>query len=117
MFSKKVLMVMLRVVFKGCGEPLQARGGGVVVSAEDVVGALVKADGPIKRDRWSGMAVLRHPECEPVTMWFSRTCRSRRSPIKLVVQGADSVRGSELSFARGANGDAAAEIVRIEGPK
>ena len=69
-FSRKVPMVMLRVVFKGCGEPLQARGGGVVVSAEDVVGSLVKADGPIKRDRWFGMTVLRHPECEPVTMWF-----------------------------------------------
>ena len=43
-------MEKLRVVFKGYGKALQARGAGVVVSAEDVVGALVKADGPIKRD-------------------------------------------------------------------
>ena len=43
-------MKKLRVVFKGYGKALQARGGGVVESAEDVVGALVKADGPIRRD-------------------------------------------------------------------
>ena len=66
-------MEKLRVVFEGCGKALQARGGGVVVSAEDVVGVLVKADGPIKRDSWGGMAVLRRPEGEPVTVWFSRT--------------------------------------------
>ena len=66
-------MEKLRVVFKRYGKALQARGGGVVVSAEDVVGALVKADGPIKRGSWSGMTVLRHPGCEPVTVWFSRT--------------------------------------------
>ena len=63
-------MEKLRVVFKGYGKTLQARGCGVVVSAEDVVGALVKADGPIKRDSWSGIAMLRRPECEPVTVWF-----------------------------------------------
>ena len=63
-------METLRVVLKGCGEALQAQDGGVVVSAEDVVGALAKADGPIKREIWSGMAVLRRPECEPVMVWF-----------------------------------------------
>ena len=63
-------METLRVVLKGCGEALQALDGGVVVSAEDVVGALAKADGPIKRETWSGMAVLRRPECEPVMVWF-----------------------------------------------
>ena len=63
-------METLRVVLKGCGEALQAQDGGVVVSAEDVVGALAKADGPIKRETWSGMAVLRRPECEPVMVWF-----------------------------------------------
>ena len=36
-------MEKLRVVFKGYGKVFQARSGGVVVSAEDVVGALVKA--------------------------------------------------------------------------
>ena len=87
---------MLWVVFKGCGEVLQARGGGVVVSAEDVVGALVNADGPIKRDRWSEMVVLRRPECEPVTMWFSRTVGALLKlyeSIEVVVEGAGSVRG------------------------
>ena len=73
-------MVKLRVVFKGYGKALQARGGGVVVSAEDVVGTLVKADCPIKLDRWSGMAVLRCPECEPVTVWFSRTVGALLKP-------------------------------------
>ena len=63
-------MEKLRVVFKGCGKAIQARGGGIVASAEDVVGALMKADGPIKRDSWSGMAMLRRPECEPVTVCF-----------------------------------------------
>ena len=66
-------METLRVVLKGCGEAPQARAGGVVVSVEDVVSALVKANGPIKRDGWSGMAELRSPGCEPVTVWFSRT--------------------------------------------
>ena len=66
-------MEKLRVVFKGYGKTLQARGGGVGVSTEDVFGALVKADGPIKRDKWSGVAVLRRPECEPVTVWLSWT--------------------------------------------
>ena len=61
-------MAKLRVVLKGYGKAFQARGGGVVVSAEDVVGALVKADGPIKHDSWSGIAMLRCPECEPVTV-------------------------------------------------
>ena len=60
------------MVFKGYVK-VKARGGGVVVSAEDVIGALAKADGPIKRDSWSGRAVLRRPECEPVMVWFSRT--------------------------------------------
>ena len=73
-------MEMIRVVFKGNGKALQARDGGVVVSAEDVVGALMKAEGPIKRDSWSGMAVLRHPECEPVTVWFSRTVGALLKP-------------------------------------
>ena len=59
-------MEKLRVVFKGYGEAFQAGSGGVVVSAEDVVRALVKADGPIKRDSWSGLAMLRRPECEAV---------------------------------------------------
>ena len=59
---KEVPMAMLRVVFKGYGKALQAQGGGVVVSAEDVLGAPVEADGPIKRDSWSGMAMLRRPE-------------------------------------------------------
>ena len=36
------------MVFKRYGKAIQARGGGVVVSAEDVIGALVKADDPIK---------------------------------------------------------------------
>ena len=40
-------MEKLRVVFKGYGKAFQARRCGVVVSAEDVVGALVKADGSI----------------------------------------------------------------------
>ena len=61
------------MVFKRYGKLLKARGSGVVLSAEDVVGALVKADGPIKRDSWSERLVLRRPECEPVTVWFSRT--------------------------------------------
>ena len=61
-------MGKLRVVFKEYGKALQARGGGVVVSVEDVVGALVKANGPIKRDSASGIAMLRRPECEPVTV-------------------------------------------------
>ena len=73
-------MEKLGVVFKRYGKALQARDGGVVVSAEDVVGALVKADGPIKRDSWSGMAVLRRPECEPVTVWFSRTVGALLKP-------------------------------------
>ena len=73
-------MEMRRVVFKGYGKALQARGGGVVVSAEDVVGALVKADGPIKRDSWSGMVMLRRPECELVTEWFSRTVGALLKP-------------------------------------
>ena len=42
---KKGPMEKLRVVFKGYGKAFQARSGGVVVSAEDVVSALVKADG------------------------------------------------------------------------
>ena len=40
-------MGKLRVVFKGYGKAFQAGSGGVVVYAEDVVRALVKADGPI----------------------------------------------------------------------
>ena len=43
-------MEKLRVVFKGNGKAFHARRGGVVVSVEDVVRALVKADGPMKRD-------------------------------------------------------------------
>ena len=69
-----------RVVFKGYGKALQARDGGVVVSAEDVVGALVKADGPKKRDSWSGMTMLWRPECEQVTVWFSRTVGTLLKP-------------------------------------
>ena len=61
MGSKKGPVEMLRVVFKGYGEELQARGGGVVVSVKDVVGALVQADGLIEPDRWSGMAMLGAP--------------------------------------------------------
>ena len=37
-----------RVAFKRYGKAFQARSGGVVVSAEDVVRALVNADGPYK---------------------------------------------------------------------
>ena len=55
-------METLRVVVEGCGEALQAHGGGVVV------GALVTEFGQIKRVGLSGMAVLRRPECEPVTV-------------------------------------------------
>ena len=73
-------MEKLRVVFKGYGKVFQARSGGVVVSAEDVVGALVKADGPMKRDSWSAMVMLRRPECEPVTVWFSRTVGALLKP-------------------------------------
>ena len=54
-----------------------------MVSVEDVVRALVKADGLIKRDRGSGRAVLRRSEFEPVTVWFrgrEGRCRSYRSP-------------------------------------
>ena len=68
------------MVFKGYGKAFQAGSGGVVVSAEDVVRALMKADGPIKRDSWSGMAMLRRPECEPVTVWFSRTAGALLKP-------------------------------------
>ena len=46
------------MVFKGYGKALQTRGSGVAVSAEDVVGALVKADGPIKCDSLSAISVL-----------------------------------------------------------
>ena len=77
---KEVPMAMLRVVFKGYGKALQAQGGGVVVSAEDVLRTLVKAGGPMKRDRWSGMAMLRRPECEPVTVGFSRTVGALLKP-------------------------------------
>ena len=73
-------MEKLRVVFKGYGKAVQARGDGVVVSPEDVVGALVKADGPTKRNSWSGMAMLRRPEYEPVTVWFSRTVGALLKP-------------------------------------
>ena len=47
--SKKGPMEKLRVVFTGYGKAFQARSGGVVVSTEDVVRALVTADGPMKR--------------------------------------------------------------------
>ena len=73
-------MEKLREVFKGYGKAFQARSGGVVVSAEDVVRSLVKADGPMKRECWSGMAMLRRPECEPVTVWFSRTVGALLKP-------------------------------------
>ena len=73
-------MEKLRVVFKGYGKAIQAGSGGVVVSAEVVVRALVKADGPIKRDSWSGIVMLRRPECEPVTVWFSRTVGALLKP-------------------------------------
>ena len=71
-------MEKLRVVFKGYGKALQARGGGGIRGG--VIGALVKADGPIKRDSWSEMAMLRRPECEPVTVWFSRTVGALLKP-------------------------------------
>ena len=73
MGSKKGPMETFRVVLNGGGEAPQPRGVGVVVSVEDVLGALVKADDPIKRDRWSATAVFGHPEGEPLTLWFSRT--------------------------------------------
>ena len=73
-------MENVRAVFKRYGKAFQARSGGVVVSAEDVVRALVKADGPMKRNSWSGMAMLRRPECEPGTVWFSRTVGALLKP-------------------------------------
>ena len=73
-------MEKLKVVFKEDGKAFQAGSGGVVVSAEDVVRALVKADGPMKRDSWSGMAMLRRPEFEAVTVWFSRTVGAMLKP-------------------------------------
>ena len=73
-------MEKLRVVLKAYGKALQAGDGRVVVSAENVVGALVTADGPIKRDSWSGMAMLRRPACQPVTVWFSRTVGALLKP-------------------------------------
>ena len=73
-------MKMIRVVSKGYGEALRARDGGVVVSADDVVGTLVNADGPIKRDCWSGITMLRCTECEPVTVRFSRTVGALLKP-------------------------------------
>ena len=45
-----------------------------------MIGALVKADGPIKRDSWSGMAMLQRPECEAATVWFSRTVGALLKP-------------------------------------
>ena len=77
----------LNVVFKEYGKALQVRGGGVVVSADDVVEALVKADDPIKRDSWSGMAVLRRRECEPVSVWFLRTVWALLKPYKFIDVG------------------------------
>ena len=59
---KKGPMEKLRVVFKGYGKAFQARSGGVLVLAKDVVRAPVKADGPMKRDSSSGTAMLRRPE-------------------------------------------------------
>ena len=73
-------MEKLRVVFKGYGKAFQAGSGGVVVSAEDVARALVKADGPIKRDSWSGIAMLRRPECEPVAVRLSPTVGALLKP-------------------------------------
>ena len=73
-------MEKLRVVFNGYGKAFEAGNGGVVVSTEDVVRALVKADGPMKRDNWSGMAMLRRPECEPVAVRFSRTVGALLKP-------------------------------------
>ena len=40
----------------------------------------MKADGPIKRDGWSGMVTLRRPEFEPVTVWFSRAVGALMKP-------------------------------------
>ena len=51
-----------------------------MVSAEDVVRALVKVDGSIKRDSWSGRAVLRRLEREPVMVWFSWTVGALLKP-------------------------------------
>ena len=65
---------------KGYGKAFQAGSGGVVVSAEDVVRARVKADGPMKPDSWSRMAMLRLHECEAVTVWFSRTVGALLKP-------------------------------------
>ena len=73
-------MEKLRVVFNGNGKAFQARSGGVAVSTEDVVRALVKADGPIKRDSWSGIAMRWRPACEPVTVLFSRTLAALLKP-------------------------------------
>ena len=78
--SKKGPMEKLREVFKGYGKAFQARSGGVVGSAENVVRVLVKADGPVKRDSWSGMAMLRRPECEAATVWFWRTVGALLKP-------------------------------------
>ena len=75
------------MVFKGYGKAFQARSGGVVVSAEHVVRSLVKADGPMKRDSWSGMAMVRCPECEPLAVWFSRTVGALLKPYKSIEVG------------------------------
>ena len=61
------------MVFEGYWKVFQARSGGDVISAEDVASALVRADGPIKRDSRSRIAMLRRPECEAVTVCFPRT--------------------------------------------
>ena len=70
------------MVFKGYGKALQARGGGGIRGG--VIGALVKADGPIKRDSWWGTAMLRRPERKPVTVWFSRTAGALLKPEKSI---------------------------------
>ena len=81
MGSKKGPMETFRVVLNGGGEAPQPRGVGVVVSVEDVLGALVKADDPIKRDRWSATAVFGHPEgCLLYTSPSPRDKRQSRMP-------------------------------------
>ena len=66
--SRKGSMEKPSVVFKGYGKAFRARRDGVLVSAEDLVRALVKVDGPMKRDSWSGMVLLRRSVCEQVAV-------------------------------------------------
>ena len=60
-------MEKLGVVLNGYGKTPQHK---TVASwhRRGVIGALVKVDSLIKRDRWSRMAMLSRPECEPVAV-------------------------------------------------